>query len=139
MKMQGNVLRNIQAAVWNIYLQFIEGDILQASLRLSQAYTLACMHGFNRIDDDRKPAHLRIPLAHAMEEEECRWTMWALFLLDRHINYLHGVHFVVNDCIFYVNYPCNNLANSLSLEIAVGPKKADSLLSRQPSDACEST
>ncbi|EED21578.1 conserved hypothetical protein [Talaromyces stipitatus ATCC 10500] len=114
----GDVLRNVQAAVWNVYLQFMEGDILQASLRLAQAYTLACMHGFNRIDDDRKPTHVKIPLAHAMEEEECRWTMWAFFLLDRHINYLHGVHFVVNDHMFYVNYPCNNLANSPSIEIA---------------------
>lgn len=81
------------------------------------------MHGFNRIDDDRKPAHIKIALANRVEEEECRWTMWALLLLDQHINYLHGVYFVVHDHMFYVNYPCNNLADPVSVGIAVSTTK----------------
>ncbi|OKL62882.1 hypothetical protein UA08_01298 [Talaromyces atroroseus] len=108
----GPVLRDAQAAVWNACYDYIQGDLLQATSRLAQGFSVACMHGLNRIDDDYKPLHLILPLNSAVEEEECRWTMWAFYLLDRQVNYLHGVHFAVNDRIFMVEYPCSSLSES---------------------------
>ena len=102
---QGNTLQDLQAAIWNIYLHYIAGNSVKASLLLAQAYTLACLFGLTRIDDDRKPSHVNLPFSNATEEEECRSTMWALFILDRHNSFLHGLHFAVNDRLFYVDYP----------------------------------
>jgi hypothetical protein len=102
-------LRDAQAAVWNACYDYIQGELLQATSRIAQGFSVACMHGLNRIDDDYKPLHLILPLNGAVEEEECRWTMWAFYLFDRQVNYLHGVHFAVNDRIFMVEYPCSSL------------------------------
>ncbi|PGH13507.1 hypothetical protein AJ79_03637 [Helicocarpus griseus UAMH5409] len=112
----GEPLRDLQAAIWIIYLHYRSGHIIKAAMHLSQAYSLACIHGLNRIDDDRKPSYLNVPVKGVIEEEECRSTMWALFILDRQINYLHGLHFVVNDRLFYVNFPAESLALPNSME-----------------------
>lgn len=43
-----------------------------------------------------------------LEEEECRCTLWALFILDRHMNHLLGRHFVIDDTLWCVDYPLDD-------------------------------
>ena len=103
-----STLQDLQAAVWITYLQYISRGVVPATMFLSQAYSVACLHGFNRIDDDRRPSHMSLALEGEVEEQECRATMWAFAILDRHINFLHGMHFVVNDRLFYVSHPADS-------------------------------
>ncbi|THC88601.1 hypothetical protein EYZ11_011952 [Aspergillus tanneri] len=105
--LQENVLQDLQAAVWCVFSLYSSGEITKAVVLLAQAYTLACLHGLNRLDDPTP----NIPLAmqfSPVEEEECRCTLWALFVLDRHINYLIGRHFVIDDSLWCVNYPLDD-------------------------------
>lgn len=100
-------MQDLQASIWCVFSLYSSGEITKAVLLLAQAYTLACLHGLNRLDD---PAP-NIPVAlrfSSIEEEECRCTLWALFVLDRHINYLAGRHFVIDDTLWCVNYPLDD-------------------------------
>jgi hypothetical protein len=105
----------MQAAVWCVYSLYNAGDITKAAVLLAQAVTLASLNGLNRLDDPNPNIALAIQFS-PIEEEECRCTLWALFLLDRHINYLMGRHFVINDTLWCVNYPLDDryLQNGLS-------------------------
>lgn len=100
-------MQDLQASIWCVFSLYSSGEITKAVLLLAQAYTLACLHGLNRLDDPvpNIPVALRFS---SIEEEECRCTLWALFVLDRHINYLAGRHFVIDDTLWCVNYPLDD-------------------------------
>ena len=70
---------------------------------LAQAYSLASLNGLDKLDDPNPNIPRTIQFS-PLEEEECRGTLWALFILDRHINYLMGRHFVIDDMQWRVNY-----------------------------------
>ncbi|PYI12321.1 hypothetical protein BO78DRAFT_392184 [Aspergillus sclerotiicarbonarius CBS 121057] len=105
--LQENVLKNLQAAVWCVFSLYNSGEIAKSVVLLAQAYSLACLNGLNRLDD---PSPNIPPTAQfsALESEECRCTLWALFVLDRHINFLMGRHFVIDDTLWCVNYPLDD-------------------------------
>ncbi|KGO56852.1 hypothetical protein PEX2_076800 [Penicillium expansum] len=104
---QENVLRDLQAAVWCVFSLYHSGAITKAVVLLAQAYSLACLNGLNRLDDPNRSMLATIQFS-LLEEEECRCTIWALFILDRQINYLVGRHFVIDDMLWCVNYPLDN-------------------------------
>ncbi|KAL6234756.1 hypothetical protein BDW75DRAFT_230857 [Aspergillus navahoensis] len=105
--LQEHVLRDLQAAVWCVYSLYYSGEITKAVMLLAQAYSLACLNGLNRLDDP-SPNVPTIMRFSPIEEEECRGTLWALFVLDRQINYLMGHHFVIDDMQWCVNYPLDD-------------------------------
>ncbi|CAG8886379.1 unnamed protein product [Penicillium egyptiacum] len=104
---QENVLRDLQAAVWCVFSLYHSGTIVKAVVLLAQAYSLACLNGLNRLDDPN-PNMLATMRFSPLEEEECRCTLWALFILDRHMNHLLGRHFVIDDTLWCVNYPLDD-------------------------------
>lgn len=109
-------MRIIQAAVWCVYFLYHFGSITRATTLLAQAYTLACLNRFHQIDEPGRLGEVTSNLA-SVEKEECRSTMWMLFILDRQVNYLIGRHFVINDHLFFVNYPLDDM--SLQNELVV--------------------
>ncbi|KAL4757351.1 fungal specific transcription factor domain-containing protein [Aspergillus foveolatus] len=94
-----NVSRDLQAAVWYVYSLYYSGEITRAVMLLAQAYWLACLNGLDRLDEPDP------------NKEECRGTLWALFVLDRQINYLMGRHFVIDDVRWCVNYPLDDASS----------------------------
>ncbi|KAF7134199.1 hypothetical protein CNMCM5793_005927 [Aspergillus hiratsukae] len=120
--LQENVLRDLQAAVWCVFSLYHSGAITKAVMLLAQAYSLACLNGLNRLDDSN-PNMLATMRFSPLEEEECRCTLWALFILDRHINHLMGRHFVIDDTLWCVNYPLDN--QSLQNDLRVDPEGYD--------------
>lgn len=97
----------MQAAVWCIFSLYNAGEITKATVLLAQTYTLACLNGLNRLDDPNPIVPVTIKFS-PVEEEECRCTLWSLFILDRHINYLIGRHLAINDKLWCVNYPLDD-------------------------------
>lgn len=110
-------MRDLQAAVWCVFSLYYSGETTKAVVLLAQAYSLACLNGLNKLDDPNPnvPPTMRFS---PVEEGECRGTLWALFVLDRHINYLMGRHFVIDDMQWCVNYPLEDrsLQHGLRLE-----------------------
>ncbi|CBF79677.1 predicted protein [Aspergillus nidulans FGSC A4] len=102
-----NVLRDLQAAVWCVYSLYYSGEITRAVMLLAQAYSLACLNGLDRLDEPGPNVPATMHLS-PIEKEECRGTLWALFVLDRQINYLMGRHFVIDDVRWCVNYPLDD-------------------------------
>ncbi|EAW12275.1 MFS transporter/fungal specific transcription factor domain-containing protein [Aspergillus clavatus NRRL 1] len=102
-----NFLRDLQAAIWCVFSLYYSGEMTKVVVLLAQAYSLACLNGLNKLDDPNPsiPATMRFS---PLEEEECRGTLWALFVLDRHMNYLMGRHFVMDDIQWCVNYPLDD-------------------------------
>ncbi|KAI9375262.1 hypothetical protein BJX61DRAFT_494969 [Aspergillus egyptiacus] len=102
-----NVLLDLQAAVWCVFSLYYSGEITRAVVLLAQAYSLACLNGLHQLDDPNPnvPGTMQFT---PLEGEECRATLWALFVLDRHINYLMGRHFVIDDMHWCVNYPLDD-------------------------------
>lgn len=100
-------MRDLQAAVWCIFSLYYSGQITKAVILLAQAYSLASLNGLDKLDapNPNIPRTIRFS---PLEEEECRGTLWALFILDRHINYLMGRHFVIDDMQWCVNYPLDD-------------------------------
>ncbi|CAI7630801.1 unnamed protein product [Penicillium palitans] len=115
---QENVLRDLQAAVWCVFSLYHSGAITKAVVLLAQAYSLACLNGLNRLDDPNPNMLVTIRFS-PLEEEECRCTLWALFILDRQMNHLVGRHIVIDDMLWCVNYPLDNrsLQNGLSADL----------------------
>ncbi|KAL4771558.1 hypothetical protein BDW60DRAFT_207925 [Aspergillus nidulans var. acristatus] len=81
--------------------------ITRSVMLLAQAYSLACLNGLGGLDepDPNVPATMHLS---PIEMEECRGTLWALFVLDRQINYLMGRHFVTDDVRWCVSYPLDD-------------------------------
>lgn len=100
-------MRDLQAAVWCVLSHYILGDITKAVVLLAQAYSLACLNGLNRLDDPNPNVPWTVRFS-SLEEEECRGTLWALFVLDRHINHLMGRNFVIDDVQWCVDYPLDD-------------------------------
>ncbi|KAL5048358.1 hypothetical protein BDW71DRAFT_196032 [Aspergillus fruticulosus] len=105
--LRDNVSWDLQAAVWCVYSLYYSGEITKAIMLLAQAYSLSCLNGLNRLDDPDPNAPITMRFS-PIEVEECLGTLWALFVLDRQINYLVGRHFVIDDMQWCVNYPLDD-------------------------------
>lgn len=100
----------MQAAIWCVFSLYSCGEFAKAVSLLSQAYALVCLNGLNRLDDPISTLPQTVQFSSPVEEEECRCTLWALFVLDRHINAFWGRYFVIDDLAWCVNYPLDDLS-----------------------------
>ncbi|KAL4996791.1 hypothetical protein BDV10DRAFT_202241 [Aspergillus recurvatus] len=81
-----NVLRDLLAAVWCVYSLYYSGEITKAVMLLAQVYSLASLNGLNKLDSPNPNVPTAMQFSR-LEGEECQGTLWALFVLDRQINY----------------------------------------------------
>ena len=102
--------RALQAAVWIVFEAYVSGNITEAWFFLGKACRLAQMLGFDRIDSDhgKKLISLAPRPRDAIEVEERRKVVWALFYLDRTISCLAGFALAIDDRYFQVNYPLDD-------------------------------
>ena len=103
--------RSLQAAVWIIFNAYISGDLTEAWFMLGKACRLAHLLGFDRIDCSRSDRFISMVPGprDAIELEERRKTIWVLFFLDRSLSCLGGFSLAIDDRVFHVNYPVDDM------------------------------
>lgn len=102
--------QSLQAAVWILFKSYLLADFTYAWLFLSKACRLASLWGFDCIDSN-KARTFRPTIAgprDAIEIEEQRKTIWALFFFDRSLSCLAGLPLAIDDRHYEVNFPYND-------------------------------
>lgn len=103
--------RSLQAAAWIVFYAYVSGDLTEAWFFLGKACRLAHFLGFDRVDCGRKERLISMApqTQDAIELEERRKTIWALFLLDRSLSCLAGFSLAIDDRHFHVNFPIDDV------------------------------
>ena len=103
--------RSLQAATWMVFHAYVSGDLTEAWFFLGKACRLAHFLGFDRLDCGRKERLISMAprTRDAIELEERRKTIWALFLLDRSLSCLAGFSLAIDDRHFHVNFPIDDV------------------------------
>lgn len=103
--------RSLQAAAWIVFYAYVSGDLTEAWFFLGKACRLAHFLGFDRVDCGRKERLISMApqTRDAIELEERRKTIWALFFLDRSLSCLAGFSLAIDDRHFHVNFPINDV------------------------------
>lgn len=103
--------RSLQAAAWMVFCAYVSGDLTEAWFFLGKACRLAHFLGFDRVDCGRKERLISMApqTRDAIELEERRKTIWALFLLDRSLSCLAGFSLAIDDRHFHVNFPIDDV------------------------------
>lgn len=99
--------QSLQAAAWMIFCAYVSGDLTEAWFFLGKACRLAHFLGFDRVDCGRSERLISMApqTRDAIELEERRKTIWALFFLDRSLSCLAGFSLAIDDRHFDVNFP----------------------------------
>ena len=128
----------LQAATWMVFCAYVSGDLTEAWFFLGKACRLGHFLGFDRVDCGRSERLISMApqTRDAIELEERRKTIWALFFLDRSLSCLAGFSLAIDDRQFHVNFPIDdaqfqaftrsvslmeNLLRPLTREILVKP------------------
>ena len=111
----------LQAAVWIIFQTYVLAQVTEAWFFLSKSCRLATLLGADRIDCSRtkKLSIMAAQPRDAIELEEQRKAVWALFFLDRFLSCLAGAPVAIDDRYFQVNFPMDdrdfqNISRSVS-------------------------
>lgn len=101
----------LQAAVWMIFCAYVSGDLTEAWFFLGKACRLGHFLGFDRVDCGRNERLISMApqTRDAIELEERRKTIWALFLFDRSLSCLAGFSLAIDDRHFHVNFPIDDV------------------------------
>lgn len=103
--------QSLQAAVWIILCAYVAGELTEAWFFLGKACRFAHFLGCDRVDCGRSERLITMSpqTRDAIELEERRKTVWALFLFDRSLSCLAGFSHAIDDRHFYVNFPIDDV------------------------------
>lgn len=103
--------QSLQAAVWIIFCAYVAGELTEAWFILGKACRFAQFLGCDRVDCGRSERLVTMSpqIRDAIEFEERRKTVWALFLFDRSLSCLAGFSPAIDDRHFYVNFPIDDV------------------------------
>lgn len=99
--------QSLQAAVFIIFQAYISADLTDAWFFLGKSCRLANLLGIDRVDCTRSERLISLAPRprDAIETEEQRKTIWALFFLDRSLSCLAGFSLAIDDRNYQVNFP----------------------------------
>ena len=103
------VLRTIQAAICLVFFSWTVGDFSAGWLHLGKAWRQAVACNLHRLDMSQQPFESLIPEwpPNALEKEECRRTLWVLFIIDKCYTVSTVWPGSINERQYKVNIPVN--------------------------------